>query len=393
MNQRERLLSILVGGALALFVLQWGFNKYRDAIKARQNQIASLENEKVKIEEQLIQKAYADRQMGEYVVRSLPSDIERAQADYQKWLLSMLQENGLRNFNVGAPTSIPVGGLYHRFGLLVTGETSMPELLQLLHAFYAKDYLHRINKISFNKARTGEGMQLTMNIDAIALNAAPADAAPPESNSWRVEPDAIAYVEPIMNRNLFEPPNKAPRYDGKSTLEAVVGKSTPAPLTFKDDDGDRLRYELAEDAPEYVSLDERSGTLRIDSDEKREFEILVRAIDDGYPKRTTEQKLTVRVVDPPPPPTPEPPKPKFDDATQTILTGLVQGRERQAWLQVRTHGKTLKLRVGDKFEIGSVKGTVVGMTSDSVDLEIEGRRLTLKQNGNLGEAAKRAEEG
>ena len=335
MSQRERLLAILVGGALSLFVLQWGFNKYRDAVNTRRNQISTLQDEKVRIEEQLLAGAYADRQMGEYLSRSLPSDVERAQADYQKWLLGMLQENRLRNFNVGAPTTIPISGLYQKFGLLVTGETTMPDLLGLLHAFYAKDYLHRISKISISRARIGEGMQLTMNIDAIALNSAAADADPPGTNSWRVDPSASAYIDPIMNRNLYELPNEAPRYSGSTTLEAVVGKNTPAPLTFKDAEGHRLRYELAEPPPEFVSLDERSGTLRIDSAEKREFELLVRAIDDGYPSRSTEQKLRVRVVDPPPPPKPAPPKPQFDDATQTILTGLVQGRERQAWLQVR----------------------------------------------------------
>lgn len=392
MTQRERLLSILVGGTLALFVIQWGFKKYTGAVNTRQNQIASLENEKIRIEEQLLQGAYADRQMGEYMVRSLPSNIEKAQSDYQKWLLTMLEENGLKEFNVGPPTSIPEKGLFTKFGFLVTGQASMPDLMKLLHAFYAKDYLHRISKLSISKARSSDGMQVTMNVDAIALASAPAEAKTPGLTSWRVDPSASAYLEPIMNRNFFEPPNKAPRYDGRTTLEAIVGRSTPAPLTFKDDDGDKIRYEFVETPPEFVTLDERSGTLKIDSGEKKEFEVLVRATDNGYPNRSTEQKLIVKVVDPPPPPAPTPPKPEFDDATQTVLTALVQGQDRRAWMNVRTRGKTLKLRIGDEFEIGSVKGKVTAIDAMTVELEIDGRRYTLKPNDNLSEATKRTEE-
>lgn len=140
-------------------------------------------------------------------------------------------------------------------------------------------------------------------------------------------------------------------------------------------------------------MDERSGTLRVKSDEKQEFQIRVKATDNGYPSRTSEQDLTVKVVDPPPPPTLEPPKLKFDDAKQTVLTALVHGRnEWTAWMHVRTRDKTLRLKVGDGFEIGSLKGDVIEVTPRYVMLEIEGRRFTLKPAGNLSEAAQRAEE-
>ena len=155
-----------------------------------------------------------------------------------------------------------------------------------------------------------------------------------------------------------------------------------------------MRYEFVDEPPEFVTLHESNGTLTIDSAELREFEVFVRAIDDGYPKRTTEQKLLVKVVEPPPPPATPAPKPEFDDASQTVLTGLVQGRDGwTAWMNVRTRGKTLKPRVGDAFEIGSVKGKVIDISANTVELETDdGRRFTLKPNDNLGEAAKRAEE-
>jgi hypothetical protein len=381
MTQRERILAILVGGGIFLLVIQWGFNRYRDAIKTRENRITSLTNEKQKLEEQQWQGAFADRQMGEYVVRSLPGDPERAQSEYQQWLFGVIQSNELRDANVSAPSSIPVAGLYQKLSFRVTGRTDLLSFIGLLHDFYSKDYLHRIRELAVQRSRDGDDMSVTMNIDAIGLFAAGEDTSPPTEPSWRVDPSATAYVEPIMNRNLYEPPNQPPRYTGRSTLDVVVGRPTPAPLTFQDPEGHAIRYELAGTTPGFVHLDENSGTLSVESPEKQEFEVKVRAV----------ETLLVRVVDPPPEPEPEP-EPTFDDASQTVLTGLVQGRDDwTAWMNIRTRGKTLKLRVGDQFEIGSVQGKVVGISADRVELEINGRRLTLEPNGNLAEAAKRAE--
>ena len=192
-----------------------------------------------------------------------------------------------------------------------------------------------------------------------------------------------------MNRNLYEPPNQAPKFGGRSELEAIVGRDTPTPLTFNDPDGHGMRYELVDGPYEFVSIDSRSGTLRIRSDETTEFDVTVRAIDDGYPNRSSEQRLVVKVLDPPPPePEPEPPV-GFDDASQTVLTALVQGRnEWTAWLHVRTKDETIKLGIGDAFEIGTVAGSVVSVNARSVILDVAGNELELQPSGNLLEAAK-----
>lgn len=42
-------------------------------------------------------------------------------------------------------------------------------------------------------------------------------------------------------------------------------------------------------------------------------------------------------------------------------------------MSVQTSGKTLKLIVGNEFEIGTVRGKVSGVTSRSVMIEIEGQ--------------------
>jgi|GEM_PF-6917860 len=109
--------------------------------------------------------------------------------------------------------------------------------------------------------------------------------------------------------------------------------------------------------------------------------------DTGYPRRQIEKTLAVKLENPPLPKEPDPLPPKFDDATQTYLTALVQGRDDwTAWMNVRTRGETLKLQVGDSFEIGSMKGSVKSVSARVVLLEIDGKEYELRPSGKLSEA-------
>jgi len=57
-------------------------------------------------------------------------------------------------------------------------------------------------------------------------------------------------------------------------------------------------------------------------------------------------------------------------------------------MKVKTTGKTLKLQPGDKFEIGTLSGAVIEVTSKFVLIEIDGKRFELRPAGVLSEAAK-----
>lgn len=388
MNQRERVLVILVGGLIVLGLGQWGFNKYKTAVETRRNRYQSLQDQLLQYNEKCNLGALADRQMGEYLVRSVSSDPERARSDYQSWLFDVVKEHQVEGANIStSDRSNAVGDLYKQLTFNLTGQAKMPQILGLVHAIQAKDYLHRIREMDIKPAKNDNGFALSLTIDVASLNAAPVDATPPKTNAWRVDPDALAYAEPILNRNLFEPPNQAPTYAGQRTLEATKGRSEAFPLAFKDADEHRLTYDLV-DAPQNVSIDSRSGTLRVTSDELTEFDVTVRVTDDGYPKRTVNETLLVKVVDPPPPPKDEPKvELTFDDAKQTYLTGLVQGGDDwTAWMNVRTRGKTLKLRVGDEFEIGSVRGVVEAIDEDRVTLKV-GEKTVVLSSGSALKAA------
>lgn len=388
MTQRERVLAIGVGGLLCLVVVNWLFGKYRTAVNTRETQKDNLISEIETIEATKLEGEYARLQMDEYYKRSLPGNKEVARSLYQQWLISIANQNGLGNPDLTHVNTSSIDNLYDRISFRLEGRSEFPEVVDLLHDFYSKDYLHRIRTLDINPNRSGGGFTVKLTIDALSMKNAPEDAPDPGTESWRIDADLASYRDTILNRNFFEPPNQAPTYRGQDTVEAIVGRSTPIPLTFSDPEKKSMRYELVGEAPESVKLDGRSGTLHVRTEEKKDIEVVVKATDPGYPPKSIEQTLIVKIVDPPVEKPPADPPPKFDDASQTVLTALVQGGEEwTAWMRVLTRDTTLKLRIGDEFEIGTIKGKVTDVTARFVEVESEDRRFIVKSGGNLGKAA------
>lgn len=384
MTQRERVLAILVAGLLIGGGIWWGLGKYQAAVKKRTATKSNMTVQRDAGFDVQLQGAMADRQMGYYVERSLPSNPNVASRQYAGWLLDAAERHGLKDASVDPQSVQAKDDLYNQLSFQVQGNTDMDSFVDWMHEFYAKDYLHRIRTWTLRPNRGG-GFRLDMTIDALSISGRSDDLPIPTQPSYRVAGDVDSYRETILNRNFFEPPNNAPRFTGKSTVDVEVGKSSTTPLTFEDAEKHPLEFAIVT-APENVdvTLDARSGNLRIQGSNEGEFEVEVMATDSGYPARSTQQTLVVKVR--PPKEMPKPVVPlKFDDAKQTVLTALVQGEEKYAWLNVRTRGQTLKLRVGDSFEVGSVKGTVTAMDSREATIEVGGKSFQLKLKDNLKE--------
>lgn len=388
MTPREKILGIGVGSVIALAGCQYLFSSYKNAVEVRETRLAALDKQLFEARDKHLAGAIADRQMGEYLVRSLPSDPERARADYTRWLFDTITVVDLRDAAVSYVNSMPVGDLYDRYGFKVSGKTDARGWIELMHAFYSKDYLHRISEMTIRPAREG-GLAVDMTIDAIGLRAAAADAPDPKSVSPLVG-NFQTYADAILNRNFFSGPNQAPAFISSERLATDIGKPASLAINAEDPEKQSLRYELL-NAPEGLVMDERSGAVNWEPSAIGNYSLTVKVTDDGYPPMSTERTFEIAVVEPPPAPEPTMPAPGFDDSTQTVLTALVQGGgDWTAWMKVRTRGTTLKLRPGDQFEIGTLKGTVVEVTSKFVMLEIDGKRFELRPAGVLSDAAKAA---
>ncbi len=393
MNPRERILAIGVGSVLVLGGIQFGVSKFRAALQVRQNRIQTLDDQVLTAQEKVLQGAYADRMMGEYLARSLPSDLETAKSNYQKWLLLLPELVGLENSRVQSSGDLAMGDLYHRFQFKVTGTTDQQGWVEWLHLFYAKDWLHRITDMSVQKAAADGKLNVNLTIEVIALKAAQPDLPARAEPSPLVESFAD-YADPILNRNLFSPPNQPPQFTSPARHQVTLGQPPRLNVAADDPEKHRVQYSIVGEAPAGLQIDPASGAIRWAPTAVGDYSFVVAAVDNGFPARRTEQQVTIAVQNPPPPQpqrAPDPQPPAFDEASQTVLTALVQGSgDWTAWMRVRTQGTTLKLRPGDKFEIGKLSGQVVDVNARFVTLEIDGNRFELRPAGNLAEAAKAA---
>ena len=103
---------------------------------------------------------------------------------------------------------------------------------------------------------------------------------------------------------------------------------------------------------------------------------------------------------PPPPPTPPrvervveapapPPRPREPDpaAFAKVTSILASEKDAEVWILAQLTGKTLKLRVGDTFDVGTVKGEITAIDQDRVEMNLNGARTTVLLGQNLRDAA------
>ncbi|MFO0885644.1 MAG: hypothetical protein U0894_15905 [Pirellulales bacterium] len=66
------------------------------------------------------------------------------------------------------------------------------------------------------------------------------------------------------------------------------------------------------------------------------------------------------------------------------MTAVLESEnENQVWLQIRTKGQTLKLKVGDKIEVGSVKAVIKEIGAGRLIFEQGGKTYTIERGDNL----------
>jgi hypothetical protein len=207
--------------------------------------------------------------------------------------------------------------------------------------------------------------------------------------SSRLSKPAEEIKTSIVDHNPFAPPNKPPKLTIKGTHEVKRGEEWVLKLEGQDPEQDPLRFELVStEVPEGLRLSDRSGELSWKPRENGSHEVIVRAIDGGLPAKSSEQKLAIKVVDPPPPEV-KPIEKKFDPATQSRISGIVVGRDGpEAWVRSLSDGKRLELSVGQQFEIGTIKAKVLSINPKEsfVELETDGQRWTVGMDQALTEA-------
>ena len=399
MNQREKVLAGLVGTLLAVFLVWLLVGQVRGALNAKRLQIAGLKKSLQDKEKTLADSHAAKRRMKTYEARSLPSDAETAPREYGSWLRKTLESAGVEVDQISPGASTTRDNDFRKFQFTAKASGDLAQLTKALHKFYSADHLHRIQTLSIRPIRDGKDDEkkkkhdLKLIVEALSLPKADRVDSLSGASSDRLAMASVDdYLKSIVGRNLFSPANRQPKLEVPRSQEGNPGKSLSFQVEGSDPDKlDILSFELVGAAPPGARLDRSSGRFEWTPKDKGEFVVRIAAVDNGLPAQRVERDVTLVVVEPkpepPPPPPPPPMKPKleFDSAKHAFVTAIVedgQGRA-ETWVSIRTTGEILKLRVGDKLDVGSVQGKIQRIGAGEVEIKTGDKTVAIRIGENL----------
>lgn len=389
MTQRERYLALGVGVVVSLFAANYGFTYVRENLQIKQDLVDAARKESDNMKRTATSGALAARKLEQLKTKSLPTSQETLVAQYKTWLTKLALDAGVTNIKVVPPEQpLKTTPAFKVYKFTLSGECTTAQWIDLLAAYYDADYLHTIHSHKATMTKVPGVVLISLDSHALALDVANPKQEPSGQSSGRLAMSADEYKQTILGRNPFSPPNQAPRV--KLDREIELARGTPWSQIIGTDDAENHEVEFkleSESLPEGLSLSGK--TLAWKPEENGSYEVLLTATDSGWPRATAQHKLQLKVVDPPAPKEPEPEPPKFDVATQAFITAVVNGRKGpEAWIFSRVEGRKVDLAEGSEFEIGSVKGKVVGinLNEDFVEIESDGVRWTMDMDTSLAEA-------
>ena len=401
MNQREKTLAIIVGCLCGLFLLTWSIPKINSQLSDRATKFEALEivvAKKKAAQRRLVKNKAILKTLEE---QSLCLDPDLAQSQYKSWLFNVVKKDvGFADVVVGSGAAQRNGDTYLQHSFKVTGKGDLGKLTKFLYAFYEANYLHRIRQLSIAPLPS-ENNQLQFSF---AIDAASLQNVELEKKLSTVKPDTLAgkdinhFLDLIPQRNIFGVGNEyAPRFSTRGRSETLYAEKTEFPVTmsFKlsasDSDG-IASYEIVKHTlPEEEATIEwdAAGNVTIVAQKPGEYTLDVRATDNGAPAKTSDvvaYNVRIQEKEPPRAPTAEPPK--FDFANTAFFIASVEiGGQPEAWVKRRESGETLKLHIGDTVEIGSIKGKIVRITLNELELAEGNERLVIQTGKSLSSAS------
>lgn len=396
LNPRERVLLLIIVSFLPLGLLYYGWSTYRGMRLYRLDLLVQREEEKLRLQE-LSASAMRelDRLDDVYNQASLPLTVAANTAMYQNYLSGLLSRNGLE-FTLGTPKPEPVYVetqdrfrkpikelVYERLTISdTTAKGTLAQLTNFFHDFYDVALLHRIDSISIDLAAPDKEDDSRLSVKFTASAAVLLSG--PEAKSWdeyavgRLGKSRQDLAQSIVARDLFGPPNVAPKITSRNSVEIELGSNFTHRVTATDgNEEDRLTFELVSadlEGFELVTAERgRTATLqgpRVAKTGRYRFQF--RVSDNRIPLLTDTQTFTLTVSEPAPPREPrrDPPPPPKRYAPDTYITGLVEGRQGvpRMILSNRATDEESRLAEGDTFELDGKTWTVIKVDRRTVIL-------------------------
>jgi hypothetical protein len=374
--------GVLIGG---YFLQSWIYG----AFDRRSKEITRLKDEIKKFERQSNLGRAASRKLVQYEQRSLPAKVEVARTHYQDWLIQEMELAGLIEPDVRFVSA--QGGtkdIFVRQSFAVEAAGTLPDVVELLYSFYSVDLLHRITQLTLRPIKDSKLLDVKLDIEALSLKkAASTDKLEIRPSNRLALKGEDAYYDAIVGRNIFGPRNNEPKLEIGGPLEVFLGRTAELDIKGVDPDPyDQVYVNLVQSPAPEAKIDPLTGKFSWTPKAPGTYEFTVEGTDDGFPAKPSKQeKFTLTVKEQ------KPAAPKgleFDHAKFTILTAILSvDGQGEVWLHVRPTGQMVTLHEGDRFEIGSVKGTVAQIGEYDFTFDFEGKRRKVGK-GELLEQAK-----
>ena len=377
MNERERILAIVVGALVVCSALFFGWDSISKKFRRRRNEIRTIQASVDHLEMQAERARRAEIRVRGYEDRSLPSEDKVAESLYQESLLQKADSAGIQNKSVTVTPGNYRKNAYKQHSFRLTGQANVKQITKLLASIYAEDNLDRVSRLTLAPIGESNELRLDMTVQALSLPGASRSSLLNTGKSNRLSLDDVEkYANDIARRNFFSSANRPPELAKIDKLKADRGK--PFQHTFKATDPEEqgVVFELAGDdePPAGLSLSE-SGELTYRSDKNEELEFTIKATDKGLPPLSVTQLVKLSVTDPP--------VEESKDEEFTYLTGVIKGDRSVALLDHRLSGKRVQLEVGEKFSLGELEGTLDRIGRRDANLSVGGRTVRVRIGKSL----------
>ncbi len=331
MTKREKMLAAVVAALVPIGMLFFGFMWFMDKVEANYLEMDTLASAVEAQEDLEFQAAKAKIRREFYRTISIPSNLNDAKEQYSTWLSNLAARNSMEAFEFGQAAgqarNFKDNKVFDPVTYRISFDGTLENFANLLYDFETAAILHRIRSLTVNPPnRTADAgadssyskglLKINMEVDVLSL--VDADGArdldqlkiPPDSfisfRDRREDQSAEEYKQKVLGtiagRNIFSPGNSPPVFE---TVDAEVTAGQKISFSIEADDPDnkdRLLFELISSElsePEIKQATPKAKRINFSAAaaEIGTYKVVVRATDNGNPRKSTDQEILINVVE------------------------------------------------------------------------------------------------
>ena len=218
MNQREKIMALILLCILGAGGGMWLFEKYRDSIAKSESDLQAARDTLSNAQMALEQGKFSMKQLENWQKMSLPPSRDIAGSLYRTWLLQKANAAGLKVDDIiPNDRSKASANNFMSIGYNVKAKGSLTAVTKFLYEFYRSAQLHQVTKLNLINSPGAPELTVDLQVEALILPGATDKDSLPDGQSDRLKlANADEYEKKITGRDLFKvytpprPPSKTP---------------------------------------------------------------------------------------------------------------------------------------------------------------------------------------